>query len=344
MPLFWFQNAARGEGARIQSFWAWWAGARPTVEAALDAKQLPQPLIDDISSKVLGIDPSLAWELGPGLTTAYQLTVTGEGDIERRAITERWYQAAPTDPGWQYHPARQAQPDSANHVLAFGPHRVDLADVRFEATVDENRERIDVRVWHPALPNLDDATQKQLTYLVLDILLGEDGVERWCGVIQAIVTAPGDSGVDARGLCNLVERLAASATGDRYTLARATAKDGNEFIVAVNTALKHIDHLDKASRLRAIVHLKKPSPNGMPASDESRALKSLEDGLEAAIADAVFAGRVTGGGKRTLNWYVADASQAKSAAQGVARQANWRVEVKVAPDPRWEGLKQSFMD
>jgi len=207
---------------------------------ALDLKQLPSSLIDDISSKVRDIDPSLAWELGPGLATKYQLTVTGEGDIERRAITERWYQAAPKDPSWEYYPARQAQPSSANHVLTMGQYQIDIAEVRFEATANDNLERIDLQVWHPSFPNLDDATQRQLTYLLLDTVLGEDGVERWSGAVQGIATQAGDSGIDARAVCDLFERLATSATGDRYTLGRATAADGSVRIIVVNAALKHI--------------------------------------------------------------------------------------------------------
>ena len=143
MRLFKFQKPSRGGAARIQSFWAWWTSTRLIVEMALDLKQLPSSLIDDISSKVRDIDPSLAWELGPGLATKYQLTVTGEGDIERRAITERWYQAAPKDPSWEYYPARQAQPSSANHVLTMGQYQIDIAEVRFEATANDNLERID---------------------------------------------------------------------------------------------------------------------------------------------------------------------------------------------------------
>jgi hypothetical protein len=221
---------------------------------------------------------------------------------------------------------------------------MDVAALRFGTTVDENLGRVDVSAWHPLFRDLDDATQRHLTYLALDNVLGEDGVERWCGAVKVSGTPPDDPGVDANGLRELIERLAASATRERYALAQDTTPDGAVRFAMWNRSLKQIDHLDKAFRLRLVVHLRTPSPNGMPTDDESRDLQSLEDSCIAALPDAVYAGRVTSKGKRTLNWYVADSTLARSSARELVSQGAWRVDVKVDPDPRWEGLSKGFRD
>src|SRR5579863_1119165 len=99
-------SSAATEG--ILAFWAWWDGARPAIEAALDAKQLPSHIVDAMGMQTSAVDPGLAWELGPGIGTRYQVCLTAEGDIERRALTEAWRRAAPSDANWEYYAARHA--------------------------------------------------------------------------------------------------------------------------------------------------------------------------------------------------------------------------------------------
>jgi Family of unknown function (DUF695) len=344
VPLF---KRSRSDDAlltRIEAFWIWWGGVRQAIEVALRAKQLPPRLIDEMTERTKAIDVGLAWELGPGLRAPFQLCVSAEGDLERRAMTEMWRRAAPSDPNWDYFPARQPESAGSSYTLTLGPHKLDPAELRFSSRVDVSRERINLSVWHPIYPSLDEGTRRQATYLLLDGLLGEDAVERWCGTIETSVETPTNEWVDRSGLQHQLEALAASATRERYVLGQSTAPNGQVRIVAMNTALKHIDHLDKPDRLRLVIHLTTAGPTGLPDRAESESLEAFEDRASRSPPGAVFAGRVTGSGTRTLNWYVSDASQAKAALDAVRRDGAWRTEVSLEADARWKGLSNNLID
>jgi Family of unknown function (DUF695) len=329
---------------RVHAFWAWWTGARTSIEAALDAKHITPPLVEEMTKQTKAIDPGLGWELGPGLSARFQLCVTAEGDIERRAIAERWWRAAPPDPDWEYFPARQSQPAGTSYTLTLGPRQFGPAELRCSTMVDQNRERINLTVWHPHYSGLDESTRKQVAYLLLDGLLGEDGVERWCGSIETVVEPLTTGWVDGDGLRKQVDALAASATGERYVLGHTTGPDGRVRVFVMNTAFKPIDHLDKPYRVRLVVHLARGAETGLPDPDESAELEVFEEAVSLAIPEAVFVGRVTGGGTRTVNWYVSDADRVRAALDLARGRGRWRTELKVEADWRWQGLANNLLD
>jgi hypothetical protein len=147
MPLFRKPNRNSIEDDPIRAFWAWWAERRPAVEEAIYARQLPHGLVEELSTKVRAMDPALVWEVGPAGRSRYQLCVSPDGDISRRALTESWVRLAPTDPQWDYYPARQPTPDAS--TLKIGNHSFDAGSLRLATVVDAGRERVDLKVWHP---------------------------------------------------------------------------------------------------------------------------------------------------------------------------------------------------
>ena len=335
-------SASHDEGARIAQFWAWWAGARSGIAAAIDARE-PGPITDEVARAVAALAPGLAWEIGPGLTAGHQLCFSGEGDMEKRALTARIVAGGPGDDDtWEYHPARQPVPGGATSMLKVGTAEIPFADLRVGVTVDSNRERLDLSVWHPAFASLDQRARMQVSFLALDGLLGEDDVERWVGRIDAVTDAPSD-GVDLEGVLAARDHLAASATGDHFALLQASGRDGKPRIIALNTALKQIDHLDKSQRLTVTVQLRSPNPNGFPVGEEADTLDALEERLLAAVPASVYAGRVAGAGRRVWTWFVADGAAATAAVEAVVRSAGWKATVAHTPDPRWGALKEGLL-
>jgi hypothetical protein len=73
----------------------------------------------------------------------------------------------------------------SSHVEA-----IDLVQTRLGITVDEDRQQVDVAVHHPRFPEMTDGAKATVSFLVLDWLLGEDGVERWVGDVQASDVEP----------------------------------------------------------------------------------------------------------------------------------------------------------
>src|SRR6185437_7484761 len=89
----------------IAAFWAWWtarggelAAQLPRIDPKLFGAEI-NPLLERMSPT------GLAWEVGPGCEAENVLTVSGEGNAEKRRVTQRWFDAAPpTDRRWEYSP------------------------------------------------------------------------------------------------------------------------------------------------------------------------------------------------------------------------------------------------
>ncbi len=339
-PLFRRAASTERETARIAAFWIWWSGARSDIAVRMDDQTL-ETRSAAITGAVRAIDPGLAWEMGRGVEKKRQLCINGGGGLALRALADRIVAAAPSDDEeWEYHPARL--PHTGDHSLVVGDQQFASADARFLALVDNKRERIDVTVWHPGFVTVAATEHIRIAYLTLDGLLGEDGVERWLGAVEVSAAEP-EGSVDGPGLVMAVGDLSAVATGDKWTLGQATGEKGTVYIVLINTALKGIDHLDKSERLDVAIQFRDIRPNGLPDPDESKELDDLEDRLQKAIPDAVHAGRVTGGGRRTLTWYVSNGEVATKAVATVADGKGWKITVKAVDDPGWTAYAASLL-
>lgn len=284
------------------------------------------------------LHPDIAWELGPGRSSRHNLTVTAEGNLVLRRLTEQWLRSAPpADPTWEFYASRQA---SAPMGLDIGGKRFNPDEFRIASTYDESRERFDVVLFHPQFAKSDDRLVRNVLFLTMDECLGEDDVERWIGSLEPARSAP-------RGAVSLVEfvsRLAemrGKTTGDRYTLGQGQSRDGRPVIVAVNSALKQIDHLDHVYYLGIAIGLLAPDANGLPAPGESEELNAAEDRLADRLgANGVQIGRVTWGGRRELHFFVRDPAAAEAAfAAWTAELAPRAASHTLAYDPEWQASK-----
>src|SRR5688572_19683652 len=103
----------------IGDFWAWWAGARPKVEAAIAAREVGG-LVDEFSTHVVAIHPDLEWELSKGQVAEHVLVVTSAGNPELRSLAERWRLAGPEpDATFEYASARAPDPGALDKRLVF---------------------------------------------------------------------------------------------------------------------------------------------------------------------------------------------------------------------------------
>ena len=142
-------------------------------------------LIADISRAVSTIHPAMAWELGPGRTAQHAFCISPEGNAELRQVALRWVAAAPpVDATWEYHPSKQAAASLSG--VAIGPSSFDFPAMRAITSWDEQRQRVDVRLWHPGFDGAPQQVKLQVAFLFLDNLLGEDDVERWVGQIDIL--------------------------------------------------------------------------------------------------------------------------------------------------------------
>ncbi|MEU4624172.1 hypothetical protein AB0G04_29875 [Actinoplanes sp. NPDC023801] len=141
--------------AAIAAFWAWWAAARPRAEKMIEGAP-DDGLIEEIAGLVSAIHPDLHWEFAAGTSSRHLLVVSSGGSAELRSLAERWRRAGPPpDETFGYAAARQGRPDALDSArLSIGGHDLDLADLRFRAEHDDERDWVDVEVWHPAFAQM----------------------------------------------------------------------------------------------------------------------------------------------------------------------------------------------
>ena len=332
----------RAQGLRpeaLDAFWGWWASAKDFVASAIAEKSLGEsPVVGYISTAVHNLHPDLAWELGPGRNAQHNLTVSPEGNVTLRRLTQQWLGSAPPPDGtWEYYASRQ--PSGALAIEISG-HRFASEEFRIAYTFDRSRERLDVELFHPKFRSSNDQLTRQVLFLTLDQCLGEDDVERWIGSIQAAKSQP----TGALRLEEFVLAVAETrkvATGEQYTLGQGKSRDGKPVLISVNSALKQIDHLDHVFHLVIAIVVPHPDGNGFPSKEDAETLNRAEDALLAALgANAVQIGRVTWAGRREIHMFIRDATA------GAATVDGWIAQIRplaatsgIAFDPEWSAAK-----
>ncbi|MGW6936568.1 hypothetical protein ACWGE0_41395 [Lentzea sp. NPDC054927] len=154
-----------------QRFWERWFELVPVVSAALGDGE-PHRVEDELKDLVRELHPDLMFSLEQGHMAIYALVITGQEDPRLRPYTDAWINAAPpSDMVWEFHDSVPPVPDPTEVIVNLGEVRMRLGDYRVVAQVDG--DVVDVAVYHPALAELSDQQRQTMTFLPLDVTLGE---------------------------------------------------------------------------------------------------------------------------------------------------------------------------
>jgi hypothetical protein len=154
-----------------QRFWERWFELVPVVSAALGDGE-PHRVEDELDTLVKSLHPDLMFSLEQGHLAMYALVITGQEDPRLRPYTDAWIrQAPPTDMVWEFHDSVPPVPDPTEVIINLGEVKMRLGDYRVVAQVDG--AVVDVAVYHPALVNLTEQQRQTMTFLPLDVTLGE---------------------------------------------------------------------------------------------------------------------------------------------------------------------------
>jgi hypothetical protein len=323
------RGSAPSTEAGVTAFWSWWPSAKDRYATAIADGTLPR-LAEEVTRRVKGIHPGLAWEFSPGRAAKHALVVTPEGNPELRPAALDWLAAAPpADETWEYHASRQ--PGTLG-VLDIGGHQLRLDEMRVATTWDENRQMLHVSPWHPAFASLPEKVRLQVAFLFIDNLLGEEAAERWIGRLSPTTDAQG--GLTAEELQREIGYRAATASAESWIVAERTDARGERAIVRVNAALKRIDHPYAMHDLVVTIQ------RGLEQLAGSPELQQLDDAQEELVTDlqdiAVSAGQVTERRRRRAHFVTAHADQALEVARAWAvRHAGFGITAEVVRDPEW---------
>jgi hypothetical protein len=291
------QRGSDSTGHPIVAFWEWWSGDG----RAIDPHQ-PSRAADELSRRVAAIHPDLTWHFGAGKAAEHRLTVSAGGVAQVRPSAERWLRSAPApDETWEFRSSQEAEPDALSSVLSIAGREVDLSQTRFRVDPVEAELRVHVGVYHPAFEQMSHDLRAQVTYLVLDWVLGEDDVERWLGHIEPLVAAATSPVED---LTAAVGSLARSVEPGQWTLAQWQDKDGLPGLASFRRGVRWIDYpmLDKHHLLTRDFQ---SQDNGMPADGSTLdALGEIESELNSVLGSrGLLVGYQTHAGVRTFHVY-----------------------------------------
>ena len=186
----------------------------------------PSKATDALNERLGAIHPDLTWQFGAGEGSHHCLTVSSGGVAQVRPLAERWLRAAPRpDETWEFRSSQQRDPNALTNVLEIAGHRLDLSDTRFHVESDADDLRIHVGVHHPAYASLSEEVRGQVTFLLLDWLLGEDDVERWVGHVESLTEAPAGL-VTGREVVAALSDIAVRREPDEWTMGQWEDRDG----------------------------------------------------------------------------------------------------------------------
>ena len=318
----------------IARFWSWWSEHRDQVLAAANDDRRDE-LAELLAPAVAAIDPALEWELTAGPPA--RLTLSAGGDIERRAVTERWFSSAPDDPDVEFAPARQAVADGGSPgTVQVDDFDIDLSELVAGTGVDPRRGALDVVVHHPLFPLLDEDARGKVAALGLAAVLGEDDVQRWVGT----VTVSADQPVDAIAMSMLPVVVDQLRPADPWVSLQGAGRKGPVVAVARRPLLR-IDRPLADTHLGIVLGYR-GAANGLPRDEAvtTDARELQERVIEALGGDgphAVHVGEVTGGRHIVAHFYVDGLEVDVTAADPIVR--TWSHGPAVARhtyDPDWE--------
>ena len=324
--------------AGIDEFWRSWPELRAGLDEALRDGDT-DAVVGVVAPRVAAIHADLAWEHMKGRAAANALVVSAEGDRRRRSTAERWLRAAPPPDGvWEFHSARQPDREAFERTLRLDDVDLPLGETRVAFSVDRERRLVDVEVHHPNLRKLGESGRTRFAFLVLDWLLGEEGVERWIGGVTTAKRQRRGKPLDA--LAAVVDELALAGSDTGWVLMQAETAEG---LPVVATAMQG---LSPAARplfdLHVAVELPYREQNEalLPVGGSSEALNSFEDELiEQLGADGIIVARDAVGGVRTIHVYADAESDAASIAHELAvAWTEGEAVVRSVLDPAWSSV------
>lgn len=178
------KRADADQAERIADFWSWWAEeGKARAAAAFDPdvpEADPQAFGEAISPYVTAL--GLGFETGPGTQSRHLLVFTPLGNPDLLAVADRWLAAAPpADADFEYDNRRHAVPDPSGFAIGIGEDSVDFASARVAASPGDGR--VNLHVMHDNFEGAEEAFMGQVTFIMLDAVLGERVVEDRIGAV-----------------------------------------------------------------------------------------------------------------------------------------------------------------
>ncbi|MCQ2001102.1 DUF695 domain-containing protein [Arthrobacter zhaoxinii] len=293
-----------------------------------------------MGERLAAVHPDLAWDTGAGRRARHLLAVSSDGDAVLRRIAEQWLRAAPAaDDAWEYAAARQPVPGVSGQALMIDGYRLDAGDVRFRISEDPGGQRLNLEVHHPVFPDLPEGVPLQVSFLILDWILGEDGVERWVGAVDTS-TNGATATATVSDLAAAAKALADRERGGTWVLMEAVTPAGERVMAKARRPLRWIDYpmFDLHTEVR--LTYSDYQDDGLPTQASLDLLRRAEDGISAALGTrGILVAQETAAGTRVLHYYSDSEDQNSGAVIETAARAAGG-DTRHLPDPGWKHMRK----
>lgn len=277
----------------------------------------------------------------PALPPRYALTVSGGIDDNLRVLAERWRQAAPAEPEWAFHPARQADHAQLTRTLTWDDHELDLSHAQVALRVNHATHTIAVSVFHPDFMFLSDDTQGAVAEHITLLALGEDDMVRWIGSVSALTEKPLDP-LPPASMPVVARQLSEALGSGGWITAQARIPIGGTFEISLRHPLSRRDHPAFTLYVLLTLPYATSGSDKLPAGTSAEALEEFGAELRGVMGEhgTVLAQR-TMGGQRYLHCYLDPESGVLPEVEKLTE--GWpegRATASSFLDPQWEAIDQ----
>lgn len=177
---------------KIRKFWKWFHKHAFEIGNLLDAGK-SDALAEAFRPRIDRLHPELDWEVGPGKSKTYMLTISSKSNRKLRQETERIVANAPQDLDWEFYASIQPRAPHRGVIVRHQGRNLEVETESwgFLSEEDPERGKIHIVIVDEDLPLLPREAALHAVFIMLDALLGEDIVEQWIGTIE--IGKPDDS-------------------------------------------------------------------------------------------------------------------------------------------------------
>jgi len=167
---------------RVDEFWEWFSQNSGRFFDVIEAGRCGD-LTQEVSDQIHRLFPHFGWVFGPGEDRiGHSFTLTPEAEAAKAFLAEYWLSRAPDLENWTFYDARQ--PGITDGAIRIHGENIDASAIWVTLEPDEEAQRFDLTVWHPAFSKLQQKERFQILFIWLDEILGEKGTAKWIGAIE----------------------------------------------------------------------------------------------------------------------------------------------------------------
>jgi hypothetical protein len=191
---------------RYNEFWAWLVYNHLAIETLLINRQFD--VVENLISENLdSINPEISWEIGL-VNNEVELTLSAEGNEAVGKVLGEMFADCPSIPKWKLYRYKQPKKiSSLSRIIASQGYQIDLEKVDVQVALNSLTSKVDVILISLDFNKISSKRLFELSFLILDGILGEEMVEKWIGSINTSIAQDNNTVVALSDLRNFMNDL-----------------------------------------------------------------------------------------------------------------------------------------